>query len=163
MSLQFIIDGYNLLNHPEFRRKNKQIQDPALLVLSFIRTNRLTGSPKNRIILIFDGFPPQSAVNQDFSDAAIIFSRKISADEKIKKLVEEAANHKNIHVVSDDKEISFMVKSLGARSIGIEEFINAKEKSKNCQKKDLIKPELNYSQIHEINQEMSKIWLKPQN
>lgn len=76
-------------------------------------------------------------------------------------LVEESANRKNIVVVSEDKDIKFMVRHLGARHMGIEEFIGRKEKTmENKQKKDFLTPELTYTQMHKINQELRKIWLK---
>jgi predicted RNA-binding protein with PIN domain len=161
MSLQYLIDGYNLINHPLFQSTHKDTVDSRLALLALISIKRLTGSSKNRITVVFDGYPATTQARYVDSNINVIFSRKISADDKIKNIVEESANRRNIVVVSDDKEIKFMVRALGARSMGVEEFINAKEKSKSCQKKDLLKPELNYSQIHEINQELSKIWLKP--
>jgi len=103
----------------------------------------------------------------------IIFSRKISADEKIKMLIEESSQRKIMVVVSDDKDIKFFIRSLGARSVGVEEFINPKKDSPSQTyrewpyprkerdlRKDLLKPELTYIQVEEINQELKKIWLK---
>lgn len=159
MSLQFIIDGYNTINHPLFSRAHKQTEDPPGILLTFIREKRLTGSPKNKISLVFDGYPKSNTPSLDEENVNVIFSRKISADEKIKMMVEEQANRKNIVVVSGDRQICFMVKLLGACSMKIEEFIKAKEKPPR-QKKELLKPELSYSQMHKINQELSKIWLK---
>ena len=159
MSLQYIIDGYNIINHPLFARLNKHIQNPQTVLLTFIRTKRLTGSYKNKTIVVFDGYPPSDIRLCDEGNLTVIFSRKINADEKIKMLVEESANRKTIIVVSDDKEIKFMVKSLGAAVLGIEEFIGCKKKSQEKQREPL-KLELTYSQMDEINQELRKIWLK---
>ncbi len=73
-------------------------------------------------------------------------------------MVETSKDPKNIAVVSDDREIIFFIKSVGASAIGVEEFINPEG---NPQKKeDLIKTELNYSQISKINQELKALWLK---
>jgi len=146
------------LNHPLFPRNNKHAASPQGAVASFIRAKKLTGSLKNKVTLVFDGYPPPDFSGSE-ENTDMIFSRRISADEKIKKIIEESANRKNIIVVSDDREISFMVKSLGARCIGIEEFIGAKEKRKAADK-ELLKPELSYSEMHKINQELRKIWLK---
>ncbi len=87
----------------------------------------------------------------------VLFSRKISADDKIKRIVEESSDRKNIIVVSDDGQLKFVIKSLGARSMGIEEFIKTKEKP-GALREDIIKPELSYSAVHKINQELKKIW-----
>ena len=79
-------------------------------------------------------------------------------------MVEESANRKNIIVVSDDKEIKFMIRSLGAQHLSIEDFIGrdegpaeAKGKKKS---KELSKQELNYTQMRDIDEELKKIWLK---
>lgn len=119
----------------------------------------MCGSPKNKITVVFDGYfnPPGKTIEETGID--VVFSRRETADEKIKKIFESRGNPKNIVVVSDDKEIKFFVKSAGGRSLGIEEFINRKEKLQS-RKRDLLKPELTYSQIYQINQELKKIWLK---
>lgn len=130
--------------------------------MEFIRRERLGGSPKNKITVVFDGYSDiddLSAIKARF-DIEVTFTKKETADERIRKMTEDAGNPKNIVVVSDDREIKFFVKSAGARSIGVEEFINSKENLKKQQGKDSLKPELTYSQIHKINQELKKIWLK---
>ena len=160
MSLQYVIDGYNIIKHPLFiKQLAKKIHDSRISLLDFIRVNRLCGSRNNKIIVVFDGYPDSRYLNFD-SEAEVIFSRKESADEKIKRMVAESGNVKNIVVVSDDREIKFMVKSLGARCLGIEEFVKSKEKSKAQRNDELISQELNYSQMYKINQELRKIWLK---
>jgi predicted RNA-binding protein with PIN domain len=160
MSLQYVIDGYNIINHPQFNRKSRSSSGPCSRLLSFIRQNRLTGSPKNKVIVVFDGYPlsedtlpPDCAVN-------VVFSRKISADEKIKRIVEESAGRKNMVVVSDDKEIRFLVRPLGVRLMSVEEFIAPKDKSAARRPKDIEAQELTYTQMHKINEELRKIWLE---
>lgn len=160
MSLQYVIDGYNLIRHPLFNAREKLAPNSQVAILAFIKAKRLTGSPKNKVILVFDGYPKSHPADYDDSNVSFIFSRKVSADEKIKAIVEESSQRKNTVVVSDDKEIKFIVKSLGAQYQGIEKFIRAKEKSQDRQKKELLKQELNYSQMQKINEELKKIWLR---
>lgn len=160
MSLHYIIDGYNIINHPQFTRTHKSSQDSRTALLSFIRRKRLTGSLKNKVTVVFDGYPDSSAAPFDESGIRVIFSRRVSADEKIKMLVEETAGRKNIIVVSDDKEIKFMVKSLRARVSGVDEFFSVKEKAENGRKGEIIEAGLNYTQMQKINEELSRLWLK---
>lgn len=159
MSLHYIIDGYNVIKHPSFNI-SQGIKDIRVALAEFIRTRRLCGSPRNKIIIVFDGNPNVSGRSKNKGDINIIFTKAETADEWIKRAVESEANPKNTIVVSDDKEIKFFVNSTGARTLSVEEFINCKEKLKEKQKKGLLKPELTYSQIHQINQELKKIWLK---
>jgi len=160
MSLQYIIDGYNIINHPLFAQIHKKIKIPQRALLEFIRVKRLLGSSKNRAIVVFDGYPPALDFKGKEFNIGVLFTKKETADEKIRKIVEASGNPKNIVVVSNDKEIRFTVKSAGAQCIGIEELIGTKEKSKACQEKELLKQELSYSQINAINKELRKIWLK---
>jgi len=75
-------------------------------------------------------------------------------------MVEKADNPKNVVVVSDDKEITFFAKSCGAKVLNIQEFINRGKKLINLQRPEPLKPELSYTQMHKINQELRRIWLK---
>jgi len=43
--------------------------------------------------------------------------------------------------------------------MAVEDFIDPEEKSP-VKRETLLKPELTYSQMHKINQELRKIWLK---
>jgi predicted RNA-binding protein with PIN domain len=161
MSLEYVIDGYNIINHPLFRAVNRKNKDSRIALLQFIRAKRLAGSPKNKITVVFDGYSTIAELSENVFNIELIFARKDTADEKIKKIVEGSLNPKNIVVVSDDKEIKFFIRSAGARSISVEEFMPHKEKSPGfLNEKDLLKTELTYSQIHKINQELKKIWLK---
>jgi len=162
MSLQYIIDGYNIINHPLFiQHAPKKIKDSKALLLEFIRVNRLCGSPKNKITVVFDGHPDLSSRISDKTEINVIFSKIETADERIKKIVEKTGNPKNAVVVSDDKEIIFFAKSFGAKVLNIQEFINRAKYLIGSQKKEPMKPELSYSQIHKINQELRQLWLKP--
>jgi predicted RNA-binding protein with PIN domain len=164
MSLQYLIDGYNILNHSQFNRHlNTKIRNRHIFLLEFIWVKKLCGSPKNRIIVVFDGYPPASPLRQSHVNLDVIFAKNETADERIKRMVEKSGSPKNIVVVSDDKEIKFFVKSIGAQHMSVEEFIRGKETEGFLKRKDIaisdLKPELTYSQIREINQELKKIWL----
>ena len=163
MSLQYIIDGYNIINHTLFlKQKDRKTKEQKHELLNYIKREGLGGSLKNKITVVYDGYPPHE-FNQDKAfthQIEVIFSRNISADDKIKKIVEESAMRKNIVVVSDDKEVRFIAKSLGAKCAGVEDFICLESKSQRESKRETLKHELSYSQMHRINQELRKLWLK---
>lgn len=127
-------------------------------MLEFIRTNKLTGSPKNRVIVVFDGFIPSPELRGPIFDIEIRYSNNESADSCIRKLLERSSSPKNIIVVSDDREIIFFTKSCRARAMAIEEFAGERP-SKKARGEDTPEPQLNYSQIARINQELKKRWL----
>ena len=52
--LTYIIDGFNLLHKI---RGLKNSYTPQQDLIKYIRSNRLTGSSNNRVIIVFDGHP----------------------------------------------------------------------------------------------------------
>lgn len=163
MSLQYILDGNNIINHPSFTSCNRQIRDSRASLLEYITIKRICGSSRNKIIVVFDGYPYSVNLRQINPEISVMFSKSVSADEKIKNILEKTANSKNTVVVSDDKEIIFFVKSVGSLSLSVEEFINpgAKQRQKKSkEKEEFIKPELTYTQMEKINQELKKLWIK---
>ncbi len=164
MSLQYIIDGYNIINHPQFICENRRaIKDPRTLLLELIKHKRLCGSPKNTVTVVFDGYPKIQDSVIDDTNIKVIYSRGDSADTRIKTILENSSNIKNTLVISDDKEIKFFAKSLGARIKTVEEFINPNKglaNRKSQSKDEFFDYELTYTQRHKINEELRKIWLK---
>lgn len=111
------------------------------------------------MIVVFDGYPKSVDADYGASGPLVLFSRKISADEKIKRLVEESGQRKSILVVSDDKEIKFSVRSLGARIVAVDEFLSPGGRSKAARSKEAVSPEISYASMSRINKELRKIWL----
>jgi len=112
-------------------------------------------------MIVFDGYPPSGYSPIAGAHADIIFAKNKSADERIKMMVENSVNRKNIFVVSDDKEIRFVITSCGAKSLTVEKFINlekdAKKKSRDDDSSEL---KLKLSQMEQINKELRRIWLE---
>jgi predicted RNA-binding protein with PIN domain len=154
MSLLFVIDGYNVTNHPQFRVCSK-FSSSRRALLNLIRENKLSGSSKNRVTVVFDGYP--DAEDLSAYGYEVVFSREKSADEFIKRLVEGAHNPKNALVVSDDKEVRIICRALGASLLDVAAFLGVFSKAKVKEAPD---PKLNYSQQHKVNEELRKLWLK---
>lgn len=165
MSLQYVLDGNNIINHPSFIAFSRKTRDPRASLLDLIKTRRLCGSQRNKIIAVFDGYPYSADLRQIDPQNSIIFSKDLSADEKIRDIVERTPNARNTVVVSDDKEIIFFAKSRRALCLSVEEFIDPPAKhrpkrSKQEGKEEPVMPELTYSQMEQINKELRKKWLK---
>jgi predicted RNA-binding protein with PIN domain len=159
MSLRYIIDGYNVTNHPLFAKlANKKSKDSKHALLGLINLKKLSGSSKNKVTIVFDGYEDRDIIfRENYPEFEIIFSKNESADERIMKLAEEAANLNTV-IVSDDKQIRLFVSPIGCAVLGVEEFIDYRLKEKGNTVPQ--EPELNYSQKEKINQELRKIWLK---
>lgn len=132
-------------------------------LLDIIKIKRLCGSPRNEIIVVFDGFINEPQLGRYSNEIKVIFSYDETADEEIKRIIERAKNKKNIVVVSDDREIADFAKISGAKPLSVNEFLKpANEDSDEFMRiqNDSLKQQLNYSQIHAINEELKKKWLK---
>ncbi len=164
MSLHFIIDGYNVINHPLFsQNRNKKIEDTRAALVELIEARKLCGSKNNKTTIVFDGYFDLSDIKRNLSGIEVVLSMDETADAKINRMIEHSPNPKNSVVVSDDKDIKFFIRSCGAKSMSVEEFMGSFSKLQNKggnKEKDLVKTDLNYSQIAKINEELRKLWLE---
>jgi len=124
-------------------------------LVNFIERNNLRGSANNKVTIVFDG---QVGILDNVVRGwiKVIFSKGESADSKIKSLVQEAANPKNIIVVSDDRDIQYAVRAMGAKICSVKDF------TEKANKKVVVDRGKNISKTMEfqINKELSDLWLK---
>jgi len=159
MSLQFIIDGYNVTNHPSFRRQiPKRHLDSRLALIQLIKQKKSASSLHNKFWVVFDGYPDQALDEAGKGNIMVIFSQAESADERIKKLLGLIPNPKNAVVVSDDKEIVFFAKACRAKPESVETFLSFQDKLARI-RNELPEQEITYSQMRKINEELKKLWL----
>jgi YacP-like NYN domain len=161
MSLQYIVDAYNLVNHPAFKPASRSALNIQHALADFILFNKLTGSKNNRLILVFDGYPPLVEDIPRQNGLLCMFSRTKEADELIKRVIEDSASPRNIVVVSDDKEVQLASRLLHARVCKVEEFICGKKEAKAVASAKLAEadPKLSYAKMQKINEELKKRWL----
>ncbi|MCU0666927.1 MAG: NYN domain-containing protein [Candidatus Omnitrophica bacterium] len=158
MSLRFIIDGYNLVHNPDFPAPDGKISvHRALAVL--IRHYNLCGKSSNSVTVVWDGFAPSQMSRDLYSGVIFVFSSDISADDKIRNMLEEAENTKNIIVVSDDKQVQASARLFKARYQRIEEFLKPAAKAFR-QKRDgaSLSDKLTHAQQCQINKELLNLW-----
>ena len=162
MSLQYIIDAYNVINHPQFRPRVRKSPNIQSSLADFISLNRLSGSKKNRVILVFDGYPAHGEKMPEGDGLVCLFSRIIEADEVIKNLVEESGQPRNIIVVSDDKGVQLAVRFLNAQVCAVEEFLCGKKslRAQDLARQDSEECKISYSNMQKINAELKKKWLE---
>jgi hypothetical protein len=156
MSLQYILDGYNIMRHAAYSPRGK-MNDPRYGLIAFVRDEALCGSAKNRVTVVFDGFP--SGFDYDDGRFRAVFSGDVKADERIKAMIESSAERKIIIVVSDDREIRDFAVIHGVKTEHVEEFLG-KRRNAWHEKNESVKPELTYEKMHRINQELRDTWLK---
>src|SRR5258708_7153259 len=111
MSLHYLLDGYNILKQaPAFR--DLPLEEGRKGFLRWIENARPQGSVNNQVTVVFDGAEGSQGFH---GEIRVVFSDGCSADDQIKRMVEEDNDRKNCVVVSDDKDIFLYARSLGAR------------------------------------------------
>ncbi len=130
-------------------------------LLRYLEEGGFRGSPKNQMIVVFDGQPgicyPQKA-----SSIKVIFSSKETADDKIKSLVVQAKNKKSLYVITDDKALKQSVRDLGAKTVSVKDFFDRTDKqARGSSIKNVSSSEKHISKVIEfkINDELRKIWI----
>ncbi|MCM8791967.1 MAG: NYN domain-containing protein [Candidatus Omnitrophica bacterium] len=158
MPLCYILDGYNIIKNSEFN-KVKTLKDQRYALIRMIQEKKPFGSKNSKITIVFDGksdvlgHPLLSVQNIE-----VIFTQNESADEWIKRRISKARSADQMVVVTDDKEILFFIRSYSAKAMKVEDFLR-KLKPKEIPQ-EFTKPELSFSEINRINEELRKIWLK---
>ena len=141
-----------------------KLEDRRRQLICFIEQYAPQGSSNNCVTVVFDG-DLEVFGGMKSSVAKIVFSQGESADDKIKKIVAQAHNSKNIVVVSDDRDIQYAVRALGAKTSGVRVFLD-QVKVSGSSKKSSVKRSPAESQKYipkseesKITSEFGEIWL----
>ncbi len=157
MSLHYLLDGYNILKQMAPLR-DLPLEDGRRGLLRWIGDSRPQGSVNNQVTVVFDGHPDYFG-GMSHGEIRVIFSDGCSADDKIKRMVEEMPAKKNCVVVSDDKDIFLYARSLGARVMSVTAFTSSKLHGLHGRQETGGKY-IPLSRQEKINKELKSIWLK---
>ncbi len=116
-----IIDGNNLL-HKTPGLKKLFSENPEAAQYSLFETVKQKLSKQDRLVLVFDGF---SGIKSD----RIIFSGRKSADDVIRKYIEDNYSKIPIAVVTSDNGILSIARACGCEILKSEDFVAAKKKT----------------------------------
>lgn len=160
MARHYIIDGYNVIKRLEILADLK-LQTGREALLAMIEGSHPQGSDKNQITVVFDG---QESLwgDQHSLCSKVVFTSGSSADEWIKKAVEEHEHPKSLVVVSDDREIQCYVRKFGAEVRGVFDFFSEGKKhftQKNSGPSRDLK-HLSPADERRINEELGKLWIQ---
>jgi predicted RNA-binding protein with PIN domain len=134
------------------------LEDGRKGLLAWIGVSRPQGSLNNEVTVVFDGHPDYSGSTPQ-GDVRVIFSEGCSADDQIKRMVEQDADRKSCVVVSDDKDIFLYARSLGARVMSVAAFTRG-DKGGGRSRRDPDGKYISLSRQEKINKELGSIWLK---
>jgi len=152
------------MHNPHVAQQIKRCADSRQGLVRLIVGARLCGSAKNKVTVVFDGYPPAGRTSDMVNLCDVIFSRCVSADEKIQQMVAHARNPKVIVVVSDDRQVQSAARIEGAGIKSTEEFLRLGERDAGLRAKTGLgaspKHELTLRQVRQINEELARLWLK---
>ena len=132
------------------------LEDGRRGLLKWIENSRPQGSVNNQVTVVFDGNPDYYGSSPQ-GETRVIFSDGCSADDKIKRMVEEMPARKNCVVVSDDKDIFLYARSLGARVMSVAAFTSKSRETHGRQ--DPGGKYISLSRQEQINKEFFRLWL----
>ena len=134
-----------------------KLEDQRGQLVQWIESCAPQGSSRNMVTIVFDG--KLDVWGGEASSAVrVIFAQGESADEKIIRMVEEAAHKKNVVVVTDDRSLARSVRALGAKVSGVQTFLQQGASAR------IDRPESskNISKVleHKITSEFTGIWVE---
>ncbi len=135
------------------------LEDGRKGLLRWIDDSRPQGSVNNQVTVVFDGHPDYFSAVVSQGEIRVIFSDGCSADDQIKRMVEEDADRKNCVIVSDDKDIFLYARSLGTKVMSVAAFTSSKHRGLHA-RQDPGEKYIPLSRQEKINKEFSRIWLK---
>ncbi len=141
-----------------------KLEDERQYLVYLIELNQPQGSLKNQVTIVFDGRsgfwsgPSSSSVR-------IIFSDTESADNKIKKIIAESFTPKNFVVITDDRDIRYAVRAMGAALMSVKDFLkkiepSAKKAVRGSSQGSGANKNISKTLEFKITSELEQIWLK---
>ena len=146
-----------------------RLEDRRHQLVRFIEFRRPQGSLRNPVTIVFDGKAGHWS-GTDSSGVRVVFSEGETADTRIVRMVSQAPNKKTMVVVTDDREIQYAVRALGAQVSGVQEFLGrvlkssakmkgGKKESGSSQERGSQEKYISQTLAHTITSEFEKIWL----
>ena len=151
--LVYIIDGFNVLHQiPGLSASSQPHKD----LIDYISKNSLCGSSRNKVTVVFDGYPPPDKFSS--GGFRVLYSCELKADDVIMRQVEASKNRHDLRVVSDDRQIRDHARMHRAGNIGTEEFLQLAKKTVPAP--DTEAKDISYTLQKQITDEMRQVWLK---
>ncbi len=150
--MTYIVDGYNLLFSSTFKEwiRKTDLHSARGHLIAFVRSYLPA-----RVIIVFDGREEYPQIEIE----GVVFTRGESADEYIKRFVRNHPNPSQVTVVSNDRSIQGFARSMGARVMGVNEFLSKRKESRRNPKRY---PQSGFKvsprEMKEITEELKKEW-----
>lgn len=156
MPLCFLLDGYNILKKIPQITNYKMKEDRSSFV-NFI--SRFHPQGENKAIIIFDGYGDEQL---KYVKVDVLFSKDISADDYIVKMLGRKDKKCYYCVVTDDRQLQFRAKNAEAKVLSVRNFLKPAFKRIKAERRKIHQEKISeYSkEAQEIKKELERIWLK---
>lgn len=169
MSRHLLLDGYNVLRKVN-RFADLSLEDGRGALVRFVQETRPQGSHRNSITIVFDGREDVVSLGSP-ADVRVLFSRGESADDVIKRLVQESSSPRDIVLVTEDRDLGYFCRSLGAQIWTVTQFMAQARKSGEELRSGVIRRPGRSRAADEgkvigkvfedkVNRELAKVWLR---
>ncbi len=147
----------------------QRLEDGRHQLARFIELRRPQGSSRNPVTIVFDGKAGHWS-GPDASGVKVVFTEGETADTRIVRMVSQAPNKKSVVVVTDDREVQYAARALGAQVSGVREFLGrvlkssakmrgGEKESGSSQERGAQEKYISQTLAHTITSEFEKIWL----
>ncbi|MFZ4621142.1 MAG: NYN domain-containing protein [Bacteroidota bacterium] len=125
MQQHYIIDGYNVV-HAIPSLKKTLLHDAVSARELFIHSvAQLTHTKKFRCTIVFDGTTPAATSKQSsHAPVHVVYSSPLSADARIKQMIEHSKNRSLLVIISSDREILNFAKVCSCQTHTSNHFAN---------------------------------------
>ena len=125
MQQHYIIDGYNVIHAIPSLKKTLLHDAHSARELLIHSVAQLTHTKKFRCTIIFDGVTPDAVPKQSsHAPVHVIFSSPVSADAKIKQMIEHSKNRSLLVIITSDREILNFAKVCSCQTHTSNHFAN---------------------------------------
>lgn len=164
MALEYILDGYNVIKCDD-ALADLSLEEGRKALLRILSVQRPHGSPRNTVVVVFDGKKDVWGPHE-VGIAKVIFTSGETADEYIKRYVEHKSDAVNAVVVTNDGEICCYVRKFGAKVLSVKAFLRGasipgkRVKAVRGVKIDSrAQKQISRTEQKRINDELESIWI----
>ena len=148
----YFVDGYNVIYQSNVLSSGT-LRDRREKLLRFIEDRRPHRSASHTVTVVFDGRADVSSPRWE-GPTRVIFSHGKDADKVIKDLVDDLSHPRDAVVVTDDRAIQRWVRGVGARILGVRDFLSAGASSAAPRPSGRLDP----SEVEAITRELWDLW-----
>ena len=121
----YILDGYNIIHAIPSLKKTLVHDAESARELLIHAAGSFAISKKIRCTIVFDGFAPENvAKNSVHAPVHVVYSSPLSADAKIKQMIERSAKRSLLVIITSDREILNFARACSCQTHTSKHFSN---------------------------------------